>query len=33
VRDHLKRVRTKLNASTRAQALMRAMELGLIANH
>jgi DNA-binding CsgD family transcriptional regulator len=33
VRDHLKRVRSKLNASTRAQALMRAMELGLIASH
>jgi DNA-binding CsgD family transcriptional regulator len=30
VRDHLKRVRGKLNASTRAQALMRAVELGMI---
>jgi DNA-binding CsgD family transcriptional regulator len=30
VRDHLKRVRSKLNASTRAQALMRAVELGVI---
>jgi DNA-binding CsgD family transcriptional regulator len=30
VRDHLKRVRSKLDSSTRAQALMRAVELGLI---
>lgn len=31
VRDHLKRVRSKLNSTTRAQALMRASALGLIA--
>jgi len=30
VRDHLKRVRAKLNSTTRAQALMRASALGLI---
>jgi DNA-binding CsgD family transcriptional regulator len=30
VRDHLKRVRGKLNATTRAQALMRAAALGLL---
>lgn len=31
VRDHLKRVRAKLNSTTRAQALMRAASLGLLA--
>jgi DNA-binding CsgD family transcriptional regulator len=33
VRDHLKRVRGKLNSTTRAQALMRAMSLGLLPTH
>jgi DNA-binding CsgD family transcriptional regulator len=31
VRDHMKRVRTKLNSASLAQALMRASSLGLIA--
>lgn len=30
IRDHLKRVRSKMGATTRAQALMRACSLGLI---
>lgn len=30
IRDHLKRVRSKLNSTTRAQALIRASALGLI---